>query len=159
MARVTAEDGTVAVVVPGALEAQAAFKPFVELSARIAGPEAMSLLATYFMCGDLGELTALFASAGLRVTVSRKVGGTYTAPSVDAAVTNEVESTPLIERISEETYRRFARKPWRSCGRSPNRTAAWSPRSSASWWRPLADEPGCARLEAVSNGLCVTGGR
>ena len=107
MARVAADDGTVAVVVPGALEAQAAFKPFAELSARIAGPEAMSLLTTYFVCGDVDELTALFADAGLRVTVSRKVSGTYRAPSVDAAVRNEVESTPLIERISEETYRRL----------------------------------------------------
>ena len=80
MARVATDDGTVAVIVPGALEAQAAFKPFVELGARIAGPEAMSLLTTYFVCGDLGELTALFASAGLRVTVSRKVAARTRLP-------------------------------------------------------------------------------
>ncbi len=66
MARVATDEGTVAVVVPNALETQPAFKPFVELAARVAGPEAMSLLTTYFVCGDVGELTALFDSAGLR---------------------------------------------------------------------------------------------
>ena len=64
----------------------------------------MSLLSTYFVCGDLDELTALLASAGLDVTVSRRVAGNYTAPSVDAAVRTEVESTPLIERLSEAQY-------------------------------------------------------
>jgi hypothetical protein len=35
------------------------------------------------------------------------VTGTYAAPSVDAAVTTEVESTPLVDRISAETYERL----------------------------------------------------
>ena len=107
MRRVVADGGSVAVAVPSSLDNQAAFLPFLELAARIAGPEAMSLLSAYFVCGDLGELTALLDAAGLRVTVSRSVVGTYTAPSVDAAVTTEVESTPLIERISEVTYRQL----------------------------------------------------
>jgi SAM-dependent methyltransferase len=107
MRRVANGEGTVAVVVPGPLEAQASFQPFVELAARIAGPDAMSLLTAYFVCGDRGELAALFESAGLRVTESRSITGTYYAPSVDAAVTTEVESTPLIERISEEAYRQL----------------------------------------------------
>jgi ubiquinone/menaquinone biosynthesis C-methylase UbiE len=107
MARVATSDGTVAVVVPAALETQAAFRPFVELATRVAGPEAKSLLTTYFVCGDLDELTALFEDAGLRVTVRRSITGTYGAPSVDAAVSTEVESTPLIDRISEATYRRL----------------------------------------------------
>ena len=107
MARVVTQPGSVAVVVPSALDNQAAFRPFVELAARIAGPEAMSLLSAYFVCGDLEELTSLFDAAGLRVTDARSVVGTYTAPSVDAAVTTEVESTPLVERISEATYRQL----------------------------------------------------
>ena len=94
-------------VVPNALETQAAFKPFAELAARIAGPEAMSLLTTYFVCGDLGSLAALFESAGLASPECRSIAGTYYAPSVDAAVTTEVESTPLIERIDEATYRQL----------------------------------------------------
>ena len=107
MARVAHSDGTVAVVVPNALETQAAFKPFAELAARIAGPEAMSLLTTYFVCGDPGPLAAFYESSGPRVTESRSISGTYYAPSVDAAVTTEVESTPLIERIDETTYRQL----------------------------------------------------
>ena len=93
---------------PSALETQAAFKPFVELAARIAGPEAMSLLTTYFVCGDLGRADgAVRSRPGSRVTERRSVTGTYSAPSVDAAVTTEVESTPLIERIDEATYRQL----------------------------------------------------
>ena len=58
-------------LVPSALDNQAAFRPFVELAARHRRTEAMSLLSAYFVCGDLDELTALFEAAGLRVTVAR----------------------------------------------------------------------------------------
>jgi ubiquinone/menaquinone biosynthesis C-methylase UbiE len=107
MARVAATGASVAVVVPSALEAQSMFEPFLELAADIAGPEAMSLLSTYFVCGDRDELSALLASAGLDVRVSRRATGSYKAASVDAAVRTEVESTPLIERISEAQYRQL----------------------------------------------------
>ncbi len=113
MARVAA--GTVAVLVPAALEEQAAFRPFVEMAAELAGPEAASLLTTYFACGDLAGLTALLESAGAVVTGARTVTGTYGAATVDAAVTTEVESTPLAERLDPETYaelRRRARVVW-----------------------------------------------
>jgi hypothetical protein len=107
MGRVVRDDGTVAIIVPGALDRQPVFQPFVDLAARLIGPEAVSLLTTYFVCGDLDELTAHLVAAGLDITASRAVAGTYAAPSVDAAVSTEVESTPLIERIDEATYRRL----------------------------------------------------
>ena len=107
MARVVAPGGTVAVLVPAALDAQAAFAPFVDMAARHAGPEAMSLLCTYFSCGNLDKLTGLVESAGLRITTAQSRQGTYRAPSVDAFVTTEVESTPLLERISDEVYGRI----------------------------------------------------
>ncbi|MFF2115354.1 class I SAM-dependent methyltransferase [Rhodococcus koreensis] len=107
MARVVTPGGRVAVAVPGALDAQPAFAPFVDMAARHAGPEAMSLLGTYFVCGNLEELTGLVESAGLQVTTIRTHSGTYRAPSVDAFVTTEVESTPLLERISDDVYRRI----------------------------------------------------
>ncbi|MFD4179996.1 class I SAM-dependent methyltransferase [Rhodococcus sp. NPDC058514] len=107
MARVVTTGGTVAVVVPGALDAQPAFEPFVDMAARHAGPAAMSLLSTYFVCGNLEELTALVESAGLQITTARTHLGTYRAPSVDAFVTTEVESTPLLERISDDVYQRI----------------------------------------------------
>jgi SAM-dependent methyltransferase len=115
MSRVVKPDGCVAVVVPAALEDQPAFKPFVELAARLCGPDATSLLTTYFVCGDLASLERSFVSSGLRVTDTRTVIGTYAAPTVEAAVTTEVESTPLAERISESTYqalRAGARRLW-----------------------------------------------
>jgi SAM-dependent methyltransferase len=107
MARVVRDDGTVAIIVPGALDRQPAFEPFVELAARLIGPDAVSLLTSYFVCGELDELAAHLVAAGLDVTESRAVTGTYAAPSVDAAVSTEVESTPLIERIDEATYGRL----------------------------------------------------
>jgi len=107
MARVVRLGGSIAVAVPSALDRQPAFQPFVELAARLTGPEALSLLTTYFVCGDAGALAGTFESADLPVTDSRSVMGTYAAPSIDAAVTTEVESTPLVERISESTYARL----------------------------------------------------
>jgi len=104
MARVTARAGTVGVLVPSELERQAAFASFIDIAARRAGPEAVSLLSSYFVCGGLDRLTALVEGAGLTVTDARVVTGTYRAPSVDAAVATEVESTPLRERISDNVY-------------------------------------------------------
>lgn len=105
MARVACRGGTIAVLVPGRLDAQPAFAPFVEMAVRHAGREAESLLSTYFACGDLTDLGRLVESAGLRVTTSRTEQGTYRAPSIDAFVTTEVESTPLVDRMTAATYR------------------------------------------------------
>jgi SAM-dependent methyltransferase len=107
MARVSTRRGSVGVLVPSELERQAAFAPFIDLAARHAGPEAVSLLSSYFTCGGLDELTAVIEAAGLAVTVSHIVDGRYTAPSIDAAIANEVESTPLRDRISDDVYRRI----------------------------------------------------
>jgi SAM-dependent methyltransferase len=127
MARVVGDGGTVAVIVPAALDRQPAFEPFVELASRLVGPEAESLLTSYFVCGELDALTNLFESAGLAVTVSRTVSGTYAAPSADAAVRTEVESTPLAERIDEPTYQRLREETaglWRRFARADGALAA-----------------------------------
>jgi hypothetical protein len=107
MGRVVTAGGTVAVVVPSRLESQPAYGPFVEMAVRHAGPDAASLLSTYWACGDLGGLTALVESAGLHVARTRTRLGTVRLGSVDEFVATEVESTPLIERISDEVYRRI----------------------------------------------------
>jgi SAM-dependent methyltransferase len=107
MRRVAAGSGTVAVLVPASLDVQPAYGPFVDMAVRHAGPEARSLLTTYFACGDTGELTGLFGHAGLQVTATGTHSGTARFPSIDALVTTEVESTPLRERITEETYDRI----------------------------------------------------
>ena len=107
MARVTRPGGSVGVLVPSSLDAQTTYKPFVEMAARHAGPEARSLLTTYFVCGDALELMALFEHAGLTSTAVTSHVGLYTSPSIDAAVATEVESTPLGERITEAVYERL----------------------------------------------------
>jgi SAM-dependent methyltransferase len=107
MRRVAARSGTVAILVPASLDVQPAYGPFVDMAARHAGPEARSLLTTYFACGDTGELTGLFGQAGLQVTAIGTHSGTARFPSIDALVTTEVESTPLRERISAEVYDRI----------------------------------------------------
>jgi SAM-dependent methyltransferase len=107
MARVTRPGGSVGVLVPSSLDAQPAYQPFVGMAARHAGPEARSLLSTYFACGDALELRALFDQAGLTSTVVTPHAGLSRFPSIDAAVATEVESTPLGERITEDVYERI----------------------------------------------------
>lgn len=107
MTRVVRAGGTVAAVVPAAINDQPAYGPFVEIVAREAGPTAASLLDTYWSCGDLTELRALFASAGLEVKATRTHTGTATFSSADALVATEVEGSPLIERISDDVYDRI----------------------------------------------------
>ena len=107
MRRVAAVDGTVAIIVPGALDRQPSFAPFVDLAARHAGPDAVSLLSSYFVCGDLDALDRTRAIGGSARHGQHHAVGTYRAPSVDAAVTTEVESTPLAKRISVEVYQRI----------------------------------------------------
>lgn len=104
MARVLRPGGVLAVLVPGPLDEQPGFAPLVEVASRHADASAMELLSSYFTCGDEAHLTSLLVAAGLhRVTVERRPG-LYRAPSPEAMVRTEVESTPLIERLDEPTY-------------------------------------------------------
>jgi len=107
MRRVVTPGGTVAVCVPASLEDQPAYRPLVEMVARHAGPEAISLLSTYWSCGDVDVLTAVIESAGLAVAAVRTTTGVARFTSPAEMVATEVESTPLIERISDEVYGRI----------------------------------------------------
>jgi len=104
MARVATDGGTVALLVPAALSRQAAYGPFVDMAAHHAGPDAASLLGTYFSCGDTDMLVGLFRAAGLDDVTTRTEQGTARFPSVDALVATEVNSTPLGERIAPHVY-------------------------------------------------------
>lgn len=107
MARAAAPRGTVGVLVPSGLGSQPAYGPFVEMAAEHAGPEARSLLSTYFACGDLTWLNDRFQDAGLSTTTGSTHVGTARFPSVDALVATEVESTPLGQRITSDVYDRI----------------------------------------------------
>ncbi|HVM41171.1 MAG TPA: methyltransferase domain-containing protein [Acidimicrobiia bacterium] len=107
MARVVRDQGIVAVVVPAALSMQPAYGPFVDVAVRHAGPEAASLLGTYWSCGDAAELAAAVESAGLSVVACRTRTGTALFDSPDDLVATEVEGSPLVHRIDDETYERI----------------------------------------------------
>ena len=107
MSRVVRPGGRVAAQVWSSLDRQTAIQPFADAVARHAGLDAVDLISTYFRLGNREQVTGQFSRAGLRVTVVRTLPVTVRAPSVDAYITTEVESTPLIDRISDEVYRRI----------------------------------------------------
>jgi hypothetical protein len=108
MCREARGDGTVAVQVWRGLDAQSAYRPFFDVVARHAGPEAVGLVDTYFRLGDLHEVReALLRAAGLQITGTSTHLIPIRLPSIDAAVAIEVKGTPLGERISEEVYERI----------------------------------------------------
>jgi ubiquinone/menaquinone biosynthesis C-methylase UbiE len=107
MARVVTPGGIVAVQVWSALERQRGVLPFAEVVGQHAGRDAVGLIGTYFRLGDQEALAALCQAAGLTVTDVHTTAVTLHSPSVDAYVTTEVESTPLVSRISEETYEKI----------------------------------------------------
>jgi ubiquinone/menaquinone biosynthesis C-methylase UbiE len=104
MWRATVDGGTVAVVVPGRLEDQPGYGPFVELVSRHADSGAMSLLGVYWACGDLEQLERLFAEAGLLEVESHTHIGEAKYSSATDFVAVEVESTPLMARLSQDQF-------------------------------------------------------
>jgi ubiquinone/menaquinone biosynthesis C-methylase UbiE len=107
MARVATDGGTVAVQVWDRLEAQAGFVPLYETLARHVGPEAVELGSSYWVLGDLDLVASLLDAAGLRITGTRTRVGAARYDSAEEAVATEVQATPLMERISQEAYRRI----------------------------------------------------
>jgi ubiquinone/menaquinone biosynthesis C-methylase UbiE len=107
MARVARPEGRVAAQVWSSLDRQTAIQPLADAVARNAGRDAVDLISTYFRLGDREEFTGQFTQAGLRVIDVRTLPVTVRAPSVDDYISTEVESTPLVDRISAEVYRRI----------------------------------------------------
>lgn len=104
MARVVVGGGVVALQTYAGLEEQAAYGPFVDTVARLAGDDARKLMGTYWSRGDLGELRSLLAGAGLEPTTADTALGQVRFPSIDAFVHTEIQATPLASRIDESTY-------------------------------------------------------
>jgi hypothetical protein len=107
MARVCTSGGTVGVQVYSSLDAQPAYRPWIEMVARYAGPEAINLLGTYWVHGDLDVLTERFGSAGLEIRQVVTRLGVARWDSIDDMVHTEVASTPLAERIGSDVYQRI----------------------------------------------------
>ncbi len=104
MARVVAPGGTVAVQLWSAPDRQPGFQPLADSVARHAGPESVNLISTYFRLGDPDKFGKVCASAGLEVTGVIRLTVTLRADSIDEYVTTEVESTPLVEQLSQDAY-------------------------------------------------------
>jgi ubiquinone/menaquinone biosynthesis C-methylase UbiE len=107
MRRVCKPGGTVGVQVFASLDAQPAYGPWVHMVAEYAGPEAINLLSTYWVHGDLDVLRKRFEAAGLDIAAIHDRTGTVRFPSVEALVLTEISATPLIDRITDETQRRI----------------------------------------------------
>lgn len=107
LSRVTATGGTVGVVVPASITEQPAYRRLVDVVTREAGPDAASLMGTYWSCGDLPELRGLFTAAGLRDVGTRTHFGTARFGSIDEMVATEVEGSPLASRIDDTVYARI----------------------------------------------------
>jgi SAM-dependent methyltransferase len=106
MARVATPAGTVAVQVWDQLQAQEGFGAMYAAFTRHLGPAASQLENAYWALGDLDLVRSLFEAAGLEVGATRTRTGTVSFPSASAAVTTELEATPLAGRVDEDTYRR-----------------------------------------------------
>jgi SAM-dependent methyltransferase len=107
MARLTTSGGTVAVQVWDRLEVQQGFGVMYEAFTRHLGPAASQLENAYWALGDLDLVRSLFEAAGLQVGTTRTRTGTVTFPSATAAVTTEIEATPLAGRIDQDTHGRI----------------------------------------------------
>jgi ubiquinone/menaquinone biosynthesis C-methylase UbiE len=107
MARVCRPGGTIGVQVFAGLDTQPAYGPWIEMVAQHAGQDAISLLSTYWVHGDLDVLRGRFAAAGLDVAAVRTLTATARWESIDEMVRTEVDSTPLADRIGDDVYRRI----------------------------------------------------
>jgi ubiquinone/menaquinone biosynthesis C-methylase UbiE len=107
MARVVKPGGRVVVQVWGSLQTQPAYSCFVEVAARHAGPDAVSLLGTYWSLGDIQSLERKLEGAGLDVIERRTRLEPARFDSIDELVRIEMDSTPLGERVTTEVYERI----------------------------------------------------
>jgi len=104
MARAIKDDGTVAIQVWDRLDDQPAYRPFIDVVARVAGRDVQDLLGSTFSRGDLSELQALVRAAGLWPAASRTRSTALRFGSVDAFVMAEVGRTPLGERLTSDEW-------------------------------------------------------
>lgn len=86
-------------------EDQPAYDPFNAVVERHAGPEAVSLVNTYFVHGDRSKLEAMFGSTGLVVDELRTDATLMRFANAEELVAMEIQTTPLGERLSEDVIR------------------------------------------------------
>src|SRR5262245_36799902 len=107
MARVVTPEGTVGLQVWDRRSEQPAYGPLIDVVERHAGPEALSLVNTYFVLGDRPRLEAMVRSAGLEVAETLTESRSMRFANVDELVSLEIQGTPLGERLSEDVVRKI----------------------------------------------------
>lgn len=101
MARVTRPGGRVVVQAFSSLLAQPAYRPWVEVVARYAGPDAAQLLGTYWAHGDTEIMRGRCTDAGLHVTAVHEHTRPAYFPNIQTMVLTEVNATPLRDRLDQ----------------------------------------------------------
>ena len=107
MARAIKDDGTVAIQVWDRLEAQPAYRPFIDVVAGSAGTDEAVLLSSSFSRGDLSELQGLLRTAGLWPVVTRTESTHLRFGSVGAFVMTELQKTPLGASLTDDVLSRI----------------------------------------------------
>lgn len=108
MARVAATEGTVALVVPAAIDDQPAYLRLMRIVADEAGADAAAMLNTYWSCGNLSELREIVTDAGLRIRTIRTDVGTARFDSSDDLVATEINGSPLAGQVPPGVYERIS---------------------------------------------------
>lgn len=99
MGRVTRPGGRVAVQAFSSLSMQPAYGPWVDMVAQHAGPDALTLLGTYWTHGDHEIMRGRCADAGLRVTAVHEHTRPAYFQNIQAMVLTEVNASPLRDRL------------------------------------------------------------
>ena len=107
MARAIKDDGTVAIQVWDRLDAQPAYRPFIDVVAGSAGTDEAVLLSSSFSRGDLSELQGLLRTAGLWPVVTRTESTHLRFGSVGAFVMTELQKTPLGASLTDDVLSRI----------------------------------------------------
>jgi len=102
--RVCRDRGTIGIVVPAELEAQPAYRAFVEVASAEVGPQARALLGSYWSCGRIDDLTEWCAAADLELVDIQTHDGTARFGSSDELVATEVNGSPLAELVDAVSY-------------------------------------------------------
>lgn len=107
MGRVIRPGGRVVVQAFSSLPAQPAYGPWVDMVARHAGPDAVTMLGTYWTHGDPESMRSRCDDAGLRVSAVHEHTRPAFFPDIETMVLTEVNATPLRERLDQAALDRI----------------------------------------------------
>lgn len=102
MARVTRPGGRIALMTWEALDRTPGYDRLVPLVRDVVGPEAADALSAPFVLGNLADITAELARAGLEITEHRILTGTARHGSIDGWIDTEIGGWTLADMVSPD---------------------------------------------------------